>query len=74
MLVNGLIITVVGMTVVFLFLSVMVLAINAAGGIIQRLALRAPGGTNETAPPVNSSGREEDIAIILAAIRAQAGG
>ena len=66
MLENGLIVTIVGMSVVFLFLTMLVIAMNIMAKIIVFVNKFMPEVTEEAVPVKVNRATEDDIAVAIA--------
>ena len=70
MLENGLIITVVGMGVVFIFLTIQVFAMHLTAKVISIVNKFYPETVLEPAKPKAISSSDEEIAVAIAATKA----
>ncbi|MDD2486556.1 MAG: OadG family protein [bacterium] len=70
MVATGLIITVIGIAVVFAFLFIMVQVIDITGRIIQMVEKRWPQAQPPAAPGNGGGNNNEEIAAVIAAIHA----
>ena len=67
---DGVIITIVGMLIVFVFLTIMVIAMNITSGIVGYLNKKFPPKVVETTPAKKKSqtNEEEMVAVAIASI------
>ena len=70
---EGIIIMLIGMGVVFAFLTIMVGAMTIMGRVIQKLNMLYPEPVEESKPPVRSASADDDerIAVAIAAVMAR---
>ena len=66
MLENGLIVTIVGMSVVFLFLTMLVISMNIMAKVIVFVNKFMPEVTEEAVPVNVNRATEDDIAVAIA--------
>ena len=66
-MVNGLIVTIVGMSVVFLFLALLVVSTNVMSRIVLKFF---PEPEKPAAPAVRRSSADAEIAVAIAAVKA----
>ncbi len=66
-MISGLIVTIIGMSVVFLFLTLLVVSTNVMSKIVLKFF---PEPEKPAAPAVRKSSADADIAIAIAAVKA----
>lgn len=66
-MVSGLIVTIVGMSVVFLFLALLVISTNVMSKIVLKFF---PEPEKPAAPAVRKSSADAEIAVAIAAVKA----
>jgi len=70
MLIDGLILMIVGMSVVFIFLTIMVIVMNCMTGIFQLYSKLFPEKKEESGMLEKVIDKNDEIAVVVAAVKA----